>query len=40
LHVYISVVYMPGTEAGQKWVSVPLELELRAVVSHQVGAGN
>jgi hypothetical protein len=35
-HVYL----VPTTHKGQKWVSVPLELEWQTVVIIQVGAEN
>jgi len=40
LYVYMCTTCVPGAFHGHKRASEPLELELRVVVSHHVGAEN
>lgn len=38
LHIYVCIMCVPGPHEVQKMLSGLLELELRMVVSHRVGA--
>lgn len=40
MHVYVYTVCLPGALGGWKNASGPLELELQAVASYNVGAEN
>lgn len=40
LHVRLYTMFVPGDCKGQKRASDPLELDLKTIMSYQVGAGN
>lgn len=40
LNIHLCTTYMPGTQRNRRGSQIPLDLELRMVVNHRVGARN